>query len=345
MYKYKIIYKALNLLICINASSNLIAQQLNLDETLKYLSKISKESPYLYKHGDIFNRKPFNEYFSFDIQDDNLILNEFQQYKSDMNIDTTRLFEKITIPLSLLDLSDFKNQGIERIEDNISSFEKLHFRCKYGYKSISSQVVGVFAYVYDENIKRNTKKDAVMNSYDDWWLVSTGETNNLEIFRDGILYIVDLLKERKNTRELNNPFSNVMTNTKYSNDVANQTFEIPIQKEGSVYSTTIYINNSSLDFILDSGAGECSISEDEYKKLVTQVNVQSLEDGLYQLANGSVIKEKRFLLPKLMINGAEIDNIIFSVTPTGSSNLLGQSFLRKFKQWSIDNNSGKLILN
>ena len=65
----------------------------------------------------------------------------------------------------------------------------------------------------------------------------------------------------------------------------------------------------------------------------------------YSTANG-VVQGLRFRMPPMTIAGVTVHNVIGSVSKndTGKTILLGQSFLRKFKAWQIDNTTGQLVL-
>jgi len=51
-----------------------------------------------------------------------------------------------------------------------------------------------------------------------------------------------------------------------------------------------------------------------------------------------------FRIRSLTANGVEIGNVKASVAPVAGDLLLGQSFLSRFKSWSIDNARQALVL-
>jgi len=63
----------------------------------------------------------------------------------------------------------------------------------------------------------------------------------------------------------------------------------------------------------------------------------------YQTANG-VVPGIRFMIPNLQIGTLTVKNVVGSVTPGSNVLLLGQSFLRKFKSYAIDNQTHQLIV-
>jgi predicted aspartyl protease len=52
-----------------------------------------------------------------------------------------------------------------------------------------------------------------------------------------------------------------------------------------------------------------------------------------------------FRIQRLKVGDLEIENVIASIAKVKGDLLLGQSFLTRFKSWSIDNERGVLLLN
>jgi len=64
----------------------------------------------------------------------------------------------------------------------------------------------------------------------------------------------------------------------------------------------------------------------------------------YKLADGSKAPSATFRIRSLTANKVEIGNVKASVAPAAGELLLGQSFLGRFKSWSIDNAQQALVL-
>jgi predicted aspartyl protease len=64
----------------------------------------------------------------------------------------------------------------------------------------------------------------------------------------------------------------------------------------------------------------------------------------YVLADGSKTQSNTFTIRSLKVGDIIIENVTASVAPSQGSLLLGQSFLQRFKSWSIDNATGRLLL-
>lgn len=101
-------------------------------------------------------------------------------------------------------------------------------------------------------------------------------------------------------------------------------------------------------FTVDSGASDVTVDASLFRAmvqsgLVTQrdlINVQS-----YQTASG-IVQGLRFRMPPMRVGGYVVNNVVGSVSAEHPKHvlLLGQSFLRKFRSWSVDNRTGELLL-
>ena len=95
-----------------------------------------------------------------------------------------------------------------------------------------------------------------------------------------------------------------------------------------------------LNFTVDSGAADVSIPADV---LMTLLRTGTLKDSdflgtqTYVLADGSRVPSQTFRIRMLKVGDRVIENVIGSVADVRGSLLLGQSFLGKFKSWSVDN--------
>jgi hypothetical protein len=69
-----------------------------------------------------------------------------------------------------------------------------------------------------------------------------------------------------------------------------------------------------------------------------------LGQGRATLADDSQIPTRAFLLRSLRVGGHEVRNVTAMVSNKPGPLLLGQSFLRRFKSWSVDNRRRVLTL-
>jgi gag-polyprotein putative aspartyl protease/PAN domain len=123
---------------------------------------------------------------------------------------------------------------------------------------------------------------------------------------------------------------------------------IPMQMDGGTYVVPVLINDAiTLDFIVDSGAADVSIPADV---VMTLMRTGTLRDSdflgkqTYVLADGSKVPSETFRIRSLRIGNQVLENVNGSVAPVQGSLLLGQSFLGRFKSWSVDNTRHLLVL-
>ena len=123
---------------------------------------------------------------------------------------------------------------------------------------------------------------------------------------------------------------------------------IPMKKMGGTYVVPVLINNAiTLDFTVDSGASDVSIPADVVTTLMragTILNTDFIGEQVYVLADGTKVKAHTFRIRSLKVGDRVLENVTVSIAPTKGSLLLGQSFLGRFKSWSIDNNRHVLVL-
>jgi len=123
---------------------------------------------------------------------------------------------------------------------------------------------------------------------------------------------------------------------------------IPMKKQGGTYVVPVIINNTlTLDFTVDSGASDVSIPEDVVRTLVRTGTIKDTDftgEQTYVLADGSKVKSKTFRIRSLKVGDRVLENVLGSVSSMNGSLLLGQSFLGRFKSWSIDNSRHALVL-
>ena len=125
-------------------------------------------------------------------------------------------------------------------------------------------------------------------------------------------------------------------------------FLIPLQRQGGTFIVPVLVNKLiTLNFVVDSGAADVSIPSGV---VLTLVRIGVLHDAdfigreTYTLADGSKMPSATFRIRSLTANKVEIGDVKASVAPAAGELLLGQSFLSRFKSWSIDNARQALVL-
>jgi hypothetical protein len=123
---------------------------------------------------------------------------------------------------------------------------------------------------------------------------------------------------------------------------------VPLKIEGSTFVVPVQINGAiTLDFTVDSGAADVSVPADVFSTLTRTRTIRDTDiigEQTYVLADGSKHRSVTFTIRSLKVGDKIIENVRGSVAPTQGSLLLGQSFLERFKSWSIDNTKHELLL-
>ena len=123
---------------------------------------------------------------------------------------------------------------------------------------------------------------------------------------------------------------------------------IPLLKMSGGLIAPVVINNTlKLNFVVDSGASDVSIPADVFARLVNANTVTQADitgNRNYKNADGEVFQSKTFVIRSLKIGNIEAPKVQAKVSPSNAPPLLGQSFLKRFKSWSIDNSTQELIL-
>ena len=126
------------------------------------------------------------------------------------------------------------------------------------------------------------------------------------------------------------------------------THRVQMVKDGGTYTVPVLINDVlTLHFVVDSGASDVTIPSDVAMTLIRTGTIKETDfigNQKYQLADGSVIDSKQFIIRSLKVGDQIVENVRGSIGDAKGNLLLGQSFLEKFKSWSMDNGSHELVL-
>jgi clan AA aspartic protease (TIGR02281 family) len=119
--------------------------------------------------------------------------------------------------------------------------------------------------------------------------------------------------------------------------------------EGGTFVVPVRINDQiTLKFVIDSGASDVSVPADVVTTLLrtgTITDADFLGTQKYRMADGSTVPSQQFVIHSLKVGDRTLNDVTGSIAPVAGSLLLGQSFLHRFKSWSIDNQREALILN
>ncbi len=123
---------------------------------------------------------------------------------------------------------------------------------------------------------------------------------------------------------------------------------IPLLQQGGTFTVPVQINGAiTLNFVVDSGAADVSIPTDVVTTLMRTGTLKKsdfLGQKTYVLADGSKVPSQTFRIRSMKVGDRVVENITGSVSSADGVLLLGQSFLGRFKSWSIDNNKHVLLL-
>jgi clan AA aspartic protease (TIGR02281 family) len=120
-----------------------------------------------------------------------------------------------------------------------------------------------------------------------------------------------------------------------------------VRRSGGLIAPVVINNAMKLDFIVDSGASDVSIPADVFSSLVNANTVSRADitgTRNYKNADGEVFQSQTFIIRSLKLGNIEAPNVQAKVSSSNAPALLGQSFLKRFKSWSIDNSTQELIL-
>ena len=125
---------------------------------------------------------------------------------------------------------------------------------------------------------------------------------------------------------------------------------VPLHQAGSgTYTVDVGIAGvCCFKMMLDTGASDVSVPLNLWYAMLKDGHINRadhIDVAKYRTANGTV-EGLRFRMPTMTIGGHAVDGVIGSVTKgdNGRTILLGQSFLRKFKAWQINNGTSELFL-
>lgn len=119
-------------------------------------------------------------------------------------------------------------------------------------------------------------------------------------------------------------------------------YEIPISsRSGDTYDIKASINDIPMNFILDTGCSDISITELEYEFLKKNGYISPYDErgyANYSIASGQTVRCKTLNLKEVKVGNLVLHNVMASVMPNHRSELLlGQSVFSKVGKVEIDN--------
>jgi hypothetical protein len=123
---------------------------------------------------------------------------------------------------------------------------------------------------------------------------------------------------------------------------------IRMEERGGVYVVPVRFNDTiTLNSIVDSGAADVSVPADIVSTLMRSKTI-TVEDFMgkqtYVLADGSKVPSQQFRIRSIKVGNKTVENVVARIASVNGEILLGQSFLQRFKSWSVDNEQHNIIL-
>lgn len=303
--------KNILLLILCCAYNNVFSQQLDIQETLNYIEKT--ENRY---------REDWSESIvKYTITEDGMLIQD--EYRLD-NID--RLHERVSVHFDDI----IQKVGIQHWDDNDIAITCKNKNC--------------FTFIqYRENKTMTSFRD----SKDNWGKLDFVVRQEYEAKKmvNAINYLFSLIKNKKIFRDADDPFAESVISSNTS--LNNKSEQVKLTDNNGTFLVNVTFKSLSIPFVLDSGAAEISISANVEKQLIQNGTITKndyLPDGLYKLADGRIVSQKRVMLKNVTVGQFTVKNVSASVGGEETLLLLGKSFLDKFANWSIDNSTNTLEL-
>lgn len=339
-------------------SLDLFAQQpLTIGETIIYLNKLSTEYPGVTTQRSV-GKGMGGRVERFDDCKDEVFYEIIYDYKETIQVKETRKVSNCTKQRNF-NFSSVYSINLLDFDENLNFLSFMMNQKelpKGGYMYLGTEeleISGSIERTFLDNSTNKYTKYPMAQGID----ITIKNKGYLKVYYHGLQYLISLIKQNviKDNYNIKDPF--VTKKNEPQLDVAKPEIKkvnvksesnIPLIEKNGVVHLTITLGEKFLSrFILDSGAGECNMSSNLEKKLIENGVIKTadyLANGLYRLADGSIIENKRVRISKVKIGNRMISNVTFSIGSSDSPNLLGQSLLKKLNKWSIDNAKKVLII-
>jgi len=119
------------------------------------------------------------------------------------------------------------------------------------------------------------------------------------------------------------------------------------ESNGTYFVPGIVNGIMNLRFLIDTGATDVGIPADVVASMVMSGFIEQadfLGERTYSIANGSTMPAQTFRIRSLKVGNMVIEDVRANVLPAKGPLLLGQSFLRRLKSWSLDNTAHILTI-
>lgn len=302
-----------------------------------------------------YENTPFSYYgnadYTFQYAKDSLVsINvEFKFYAADTN-KFRRLYNTL-----ISDLNSDKSKKLLKQYSNLNSrkiFDYVKSQCitttgkdDKNYKPIKTKYLGQNEWgIYNNSLYTGKFLSLIIqlgeiHSFD----LDYGKTTKY----DGGFVDLKLTLTNEEFQDLNYQVYNLDISNYHS--ISDEGDEVKLIFQNGVYLVPIKLNNIlSMNFVLDLGASDVSISPDVFMVLYkagTITDDDFIGSQTYQFADGSTAKSNVFNLKSIQIGDKEIKDVRASISNSiNSPLLLGQSALKKLTGYRIDNDQKLLII-
>jgi clan AA aspartic protease (TIGR02281 family) len=142
--------------------------------------------------------------------------------------------------------------------------------------------------------------------------------------------------------------STAVANSSAQSPNSSSRMAVPLKQDGGIFVVPVEINGAiTLEFGVDSGAADVCVPLDVFSTLMRTHTIKDSDiigEQTYVLADGSRSRSIMFTIRSLKVGDSVVENVKGSVAPSQGTLLLGQSFLERFKSWSINNINHELLL-
>lgn len=234
-----------------------------------------------------------------------------------------------------IEVSEVESLDIKKLSDKSA----LTISCIDGTKNCVKLNTEALLWNYSSGF---SDRPQAINHYDYVHLLYSSNKETLQVMNNGIHYLLYELLRDEIAVNKENPFhEHSATKTQNTTEV------VQLYSSGGVSILKANISGEEREVILDSGASDVSIPNELEEALLAKGVISEdnyVEEGLYTIADGSVVLSKRFIAPYIIVDGIVAKNVLCSVNQSEDIILLGKEFLDRFKSWKIDNELNQLIL-
>jgi aspartyl protease family protein len=298
---------------------------------------------------------PFNyygdAYYTFQYAKDTLVsANIVFSFKAPDTAKFRRLYNTL-----LSDLNNDNSKKLLKQYSNLNAQKIFHYvttscvtttpKDDKNYKPIKTKFLGQnFWGIYNNSIYTNKFLRLYVQLIESH---SSNSENGTTTRYDGGIVEVTLELTNERFQDLKNKEEELEISNYHS--VNEATEQIKLKLQNSIYLVPVKLNNTiTIDFVLDLGASDVSVSPDIFLVLYRAGTIEESDfigSQTYQFADGSTAKSSVFNIKSIQIGDKEIKNVQASINNSLSAPLLlGQSALKKLDSYRIDNYQNLLII-